>query len=293
MSMRFWKKRQEQPIGRLNYGKPSSFKKKLDERSFVLKESHCPSCRGPVSVEELEKSLFVCPACGHHFRIGAVERIRMIADEDSFDEIDAELESANPIGFPGYEAKVQEAKKKTGLSEAVVTGVCRIGGIEAVLAVMDFNFMGGSMGSVVGEKVARAMALASVRRLPCITFTASGGARMQEGIISLMQMAKTSFACAQLGQRGLPFIVVLTDPTTGGTEASFAMLGDVILAEPKALIGFAGARVIEGTLREKLPEDFQKAEFQEEKGFVDAVVERKDLKSRLVFLLKAHSGRGQ
>ncbi|HTX72342.1 MAG TPA: acetyl-CoA carboxylase, carboxyltransferase subunit beta [Rectinemataceae bacterium] len=288
--LRIWKRRPA-AAPEFNYGNPSTFKKRLDERSFVLKENHCPACKADARVDELEATLFVCPTCDHHFRLNAAERIRMLADKDSFEEIDADLTSLDPIGFPGYRDKLAEAHEKSRLNEAIVTGTCRIEGEGAVVGVMDFQFMGGSMGSVVGEKVARAAALAAVRKLPLIMFTASGGARMQESVLSLMQMAKTAIAAAQLGRKGILFIVVLTDPTTGGVDASFAMLGDVILAEPNALIGFAGARVIEGTLGQKLPEDFQKAEFQLKKGFVDAVVERKNLKRTLVFLLRTHRRR--
>jgi acetyl-CoA carboxylase carboxyl transferase subunit beta len=209
----------------------------------------------------------------------------MIADDGDFTEFATLIQTLNPLEFPGYEEKLTDAEKKSGLDEAVKVGMCRINNRPAVLGVMSFQFIGGSMGSVVGERVARAVMVGVKRRLPVILFTASGGARMQEGILSLMQMEKTSYAIAQLDKMRLPLIIVLTDPTTAGVTASFAMLGDVILAEPDALIGFAGRRVIEGTIRQKLPENFQSSEFQLERGFVDAIVERKDLKETLSFLI--------
>jgi acetyl-CoA carboxylase carboxyl transferase subunit beta len=205
-----------------------------------------------------------------------------------FHEFCADIESLNPLDFPEYEQKLGLSKKKSGLNEAIVTGICRIEGGEVVLGIMAFQFMGGSMGSAVGEKVARAMLLGAEKKIPVIIFTASGGARMQEGILSLMQMAKTSAAASVLEENRVPYFIVLTDPTSGGVTASYAMLGDIILAEPAALVGFAGRRVIEGTLKQKLPENFQLAEFQQEKGFVDAIINRKDLRKTLAFLIKTH-----
>ncbi|MFP4067996.1 MAG: acetyl-CoA carboxylase, carboxyltransferase subunit beta [Spirochaetaceae bacterium] len=257
----------------------------LDDRSYVKKKHACPACSIHIEEDELIRHLYVCPSCGHHFRIEPAERIRILCDDGVFDEMYADLEPENPIEFPGYEEKVQSAQEKANAREAVQTGIGRLDGRKVVLAVMSFKFLGGSMGSVVGEKIARAMRVAAARSLPLVLFTASGGARMHEGIFSLMQMAKTSQAATLLDETRQPFIVVLTDPTTGGVTASFAMLGDVTLAEPGALIGFAGPRVIEGTIRQKLPEGFQRSEFQKDKGFVDAVVPRSELKSTLVFLI--------
>ncbi len=257
----------------------------LDLRGFDKKTHSCPVCDTHCAEEELQKTLYCCPGCGNHFRINALERIRIIADNGEFTEFATLVKTLNPLEFPGYEKKLEAAEKKSGLDEAVKVGICRINGRKAVLGVMSFQFMGGSMGSVVGERVARAVMVGVKRRLPVVIFTASGGARMQEGILSLMQMSKTSYAIARLDEMGLPLIIVLTDPTTAGVTASFAMLGDVILAEPDALIGFAGRRVIEGTIRQKLPENFQSSEFQLERGFVDAIVERKDLKDTLSFLI--------
>ncbi|MCG8477972.1 MAG: acetyl-CoA carboxylase carboxyl transferase subunit beta, partial [Spirochaetales bacterium] len=225
-----------------------------------------------------------------HYRISAVERIKTLLDGGELGEFSADIQPTNPIDFPDYTPKVREAQDKTGLDEAVTTGVGRIEGRQAAFAFMSFKFMGGSMGSVVGERIARTIMYAADRRMPCVIFTASGGARMQEGIFSLMQMAKTSHAAAMLAEAACPLFVVLTDPTTGGVTASFSMLGDVTLAEPGALIGFAGPRVIEGTIRQKLPPGFQRAEFQKDKGFVDLVVPRSELRSTLVYLIDTHAG---
>lgn len=261
---------------------------KVDERGFVASHHSCPSCGRPVDERELALNLYVCPHCGHHYRIDAMERVKVLLDGGEINEIFAEVRPLNPIDFPGYPEKIQAAMEKSGLDEAVVTGLGRIEGRSAVFAIMSFTFLGGSMGSVVGERIARAMLYAAENGLPCVVVTASGGARMQEGIFSLMQMAKTSHAAALLAEAGMPLFVVLTDPTTGGVTASYAMLGDVTLAEPEALIGFAGPRVIEGTIRQKLPEGFQRAEFQQDKGFVDAVVPRKELRSTLAYLIDTH-----
>lgn len=261
----------------------------MDDRSFLEKKHSCPSCQHHIEEAELARHLFVCPQCGYHFRINAWERIRFLLDNGEFHEFSANLQTLNPIDFPGYDDRIRQAREKSSLDEAVTIGTGSILSREAVLAIMSFQFMGGSMGSVVGEKVARAILHAVDRELPCILFAASGGARMQEGIYSLMQMAKTSHAIALLQKARQPLIVVLTDPTTGGVTASFAMLGDVTLAEPGALIGFAGPRVIEGTIKQKLPPGFQRSEFQLEKGFVDAVVPRSELKSTLAFLIDTHT----
>jgi acetyl-CoA carboxylase carboxyl transferase subunit beta len=266
----------------------SAPKKRKDERSFVSEKHSCPSCQRHLASEELEETLFVCPHCSHHFRLTAWERIRHTADEGVFQEFSADIETQNPLAFPEYEEKLAAAKTKTGLKEAVVTGLCQINGREVVLAVMDFRFIGGSMGSVVGEKIMRAILVGADKRIPVIVFAASGGARMQEGILSLMQMAKTSVATQALEKKRCPYFVVLTDPTTAGVLASFAMLGDVILAEPGALMRFAGARVVAGTIKEKVPDNFPLSAFHLERGFVDSVVNRRDLKKTLTFLLETH-----
>lgn len=267
---------------------------KVDERGFVADHHSCPSCGRPVDERELALNLYVCPHCGHHYRIDALERVKVLLDGGEINEFLSEVQPLNPIEFPGYPEKIRSATERSGLDEAVITGVGRVEGRAAVFAIMSFTFLGGSMGSVVGERIASAMLYAAENELPCIVFTASGGARMQEGIFSLMQMAKTSHAAALLAEAGMPLFVVLTDPTTGGVTASFAMLGDVTLAEPEALIGFAGPRVIEGTIRQKLPEGFQRSEFQRDKGFVDAVVPRKELRSTLAYLIDTHeSGAAQ
>lgn len=250
----------------------------------------CPGCHRRVSADVLERYLMVCPECGYHHRIDAATRISQIADPGSFNEFSANLRSKNPIDLAGYDEKLQQNRTQSAMNDAVMTGTCTIEGNEAVLAVMSFDFMGGSMGSVVGEKITQAMFEGALHNKAVIIFTASGGARMQEGIFSLMQMAKTASAAALLEQTGVPLFIVLTHPTTGGVTASFAMLGDVTLAEPGALIGFAGPRVIEGTIGQQLPEGFQTAEFQMEKGFVDAIVGRDKLRSRLAFLMRTHAG---
>lgn len=248
----------------------------------------CEKCGAILYDRDLEKNLYVCQECRHHQHISARKRIEQIADAGSFEEMDEVMEETNPLDFPEYEIKLAAMRKATGLNEGVVYGACRIYGEQAILAVMDSGFMMGSMGTVVGEKITRAIETATRLKLPVIIFTCSGGARMQEGILSLMQMAKTSAAVEAHGRAGLPYFTVITDPTTGGVTASFAMLGDVILAEPVALIGFAGQRVIEQTIGQKLPEGFQRAEFMLEHGFIDQIVERKDLKQRLFQLIRAH-----
>lgn len=248
----------------------------------------CPSCGAAHDGPAIAAALKTCPSCGHHYRMEPADRIAYLADPGSFVEFSANLRSLNPIDLAGYEEKLSEAEAKARMKEAVITGTCAIEGRKAVLGVMSFNFMGGSMGSVVGEKVSRALLKGAKESLPVIIYTTSGGARMQEGIFSLMQMAKTSSAAAELDEAGLPLFIVLCDPTTGGVTASFAMLADVTLAEPAALIGFAGPRVIEGTIRQKLPEGFQRAEFQLEKGFVDAIVPRSEQRSTLARLIDLH-----
>jgi len=248
----------------------------------------CPSCGASHEAGEIAAALKTCPSCGHHYRMEPADRIAYLADPGSFAEFSANLRSLNPIDLAGYEEKLSEAEAKARMKEAVVTGTCRIDGRPAVLAVMSFNFMGGSMGSVVGEKISRALLKGAAEKLPVVAYATSGGARMQEGIFSLMQMAKTSSAAAEMDKAGMPFFVVLCDPTTGGVTASFAMLGDVTIAEPGALIGFAGPRVIEGTIRQKLPDGFQRAEFQLEKGFVDLISPRKEQKALLARLIDLH-----
>lgn len=248
----------------------------------------CPACGAAHSAAEVAAALRTCPSCGHHYRMEPAERIAYLADPGSFVEFSANLRSLNPIDLAGYEEKLSEAEAKARMKEAVVTGTCAVEGRPVVLAVMSFNFMGGSMGSVVGEKISRALLRGAKEGLPVVVYATSGGARMQEGIFSLLQMAKTSSSAAELDRAGVPFFVVLCDPTTGGVTASFAMLADVTLAEPGALIGFAGPRVIEGTIRQKLPEGFQRAEFQMEKGFVDAIAPRKDQRTLLARLIDLH-----
>lgn len=248
----------------------------------------CPRCLNVIMTDELEKNLWVCPECGYHARLTAPERIRLIADKESFREFDADMKSLNPIDFPDYEAKQQKLRESTGLKDAVITGECTVRGEKCVIGVMDSRYMMASMGSVVGEKITRAFEYATEHKLPVILFTASGGARMQEGIVSLMQMAKTSGAAARHSDAGLLYITVFTDPTTGGVTASFASLGDIIIAEPKVLVGFAGRRVIEGTIKQRLPDDFQSAEFMLEHGFADMIVERKSMRRTIAHILKLH-----
>lgn len=249
----------------------------------------CPRCLNVIMSDELDKNLKVCPNCGYHSRITAEERLSITADKGSFIEFDKDMVSKNPIDFPGYEAKQEALREKTGLKDGVITGECTIRGQRCVIGIMDSRYMMASMGSVVGEKITRAFEYATENRLPVIMFTASGGARMQEGIVSLMQMAKTSGAAARHSDAGLLYISVMTDPTTGGVTASFASLGDIIIAEPKVVIGFAGRRVIEGTIRQRLPDDFQTAEFMLEHGFVDMIEERKSMRRTLAHILKLHS----
>lgn len=248
----------------------------------------CDKCRKILYKKYLVENLYVCPNCKSYFRLSAYDRIDNICDMDTFEEFNGEIKTNTGLDFPEYKDKLRKSCVKTKINEAVVTGIGKIGGIKSVIAIMDSNFMMGSMGTVVGEKITLAVEKAIENKLPLIIFTASGGARMQEGILSLMQMAKISSAISRLNKEGLLYITVLTDPTTGGVTASFAMLGDIILSEPGALVGFAGRRVIEGTIKESLPDDFQKAEFLLEHGFIDAIVERKNLKKTLNKLLILH-----
>lgn len=251
----------------------------------------CKACGKKVDRAEAIRRLYVCPECGGYFRVNAKNRIKMVADTGSFTSWFDDIEGGNPLGFPGYEEKLHAVQEKTGLKEGVVIGKAQIYGEDTVLGVVDARFLMGSMGHVVGEKIAAAVERATEEKLPVILFCCSGGARMQEGIVSLMQMAKTSAALKKHSKAGLLYMPVLTDPTTGGMTASFAMLGDIILAEPKALIGFAGPRVIEQTIGQKLPAGFQRSEFQVEHGFVDRIVERKDVKKTLYDILKLHHKR--
>ncbi|EOH89218.1 acetyl-coenzyme A carboxylase carboxyl transferase subunit beta [Enterococcus asini ATCC 700915] len=250
----------------------------------------CPNCKHMLYTKDigLEK---ICPYCSYNFRISAWERIAITIDEKSFEEWDNNLFTKDPLSFPGYVEKVTKTQESTGLDEAVLTGKATIMGNSLALGIMDSHFIMGSMGTVVGEKITRLFEKATLEKLPVVIFTASGGARMQEGIMSLMQMAKISAAVKRHSDAGLFYLTVLTDPTTGGVTASFAMEGDIILAEPQSMIGFAGRRVIEQTIKQELPEDFQKAEFLLEHGFVDQIVPRTDIKERISQLLRLHDGR--
>jgi len=273
MTAWFWKKRE---------GEEEAPRKKVQIAEGLWVK--CDSCKEIVYRAEVDRAGRVCPRCKYPFRISARERVASLLDPDSFEERDAGLTSRDPLDFKDtkkYVDRIKAAKKSTGLDEAVVTGMGRIGGNPVVLAVFEFGFLGGSMASVVGEKLTRAIELAIQKRMPLIIVSASGGARMQEGILSLMQMAKTSAALHRLAEEHVPYVSLLTDPTTGGVTASFAMLGDLVLAEPRALIGFAGPRVIAETIRQPLPEGFQRSEFLLEHGQLDMVVERRDLRETL------------
>jgi acetyl-CoA carboxylase carboxyl transferase subunit beta len=246
----------------------------------------CPSCNESLFEDALSKNLRVCTSCGYHFTIASGERIASMVDEGSFVEMDQGLDSVNALGFKGYLDKVKAYQQKTGLTEAVVIGRATIEGVPVLLAIMDFRFLGASMGSVVGEKITRAIEAATAERKPVLVFSASGGARMHEGILSLMQMAKTSGALARHAEARLPYISILTHPTTGGVTASFATLGDIIIAEPKCMIGFAGPRVVKETTHADLPPGFQTAEFMMQHGLVDMIVDRKDMRTTLARLLR-------
>ena len=261
-----------------------SKKREVPEGIYV----QCPKCKKSIYRPELKKTLGTCPHCQYYYPLSARGRLGMIVDKNSFEEMDSDLKSSNPLEFEGYEEKLEKYKEKTKQNEAVLTGKATIEGQEVIIAIMDSGFMMGSMGQVVGEKIARAIERATLDKIPLIIFTASGGARMQEGIFSLMQMAKTSAALAKHDANGLLYISVLTDPTTGGVTASFATLGDIILAEPGALVGFAGPRVIEQTIKQKLPEGFQRAEFLMEKGQIDAIVKREEMRQTLAAILRLH-----
>ncbi len=249
----------------------------------------CPKCKSHFEKSVWKRNGCICPKCNYHGRLAVRERIAQIADPGTFAEVFREVSYSDHLGFHDatgpYKAKVEAAIVKTGEKESVVVGTCEIGGHKAMLGVMDFGFMGGSLGTGTGERIARACEQAIGERRALVLFCASGGARMHEGILSLMQMTKTSAAIARLKEAGLPYVAVLTDPTTGGVSASFAMLGDINVTEPKALIGFAGRRVIENTIHQKLPDDFQTAEYLEKHGFIDKVVERKELKGFIAKML--------
>lgn len=277
-------------IKKVNKKNSETFKKNKQASDMLIgKWVKCEECKEILYKEELHKNLSVCTNCGKHFRLSSRRRIKQIVDEGTFEEIAKNIVTKDPLQFDGYVKKLEILKEKTKIEEAVTTGIGKINGNRVVLAIMDGNFLMGSMGSVVGEKITIAIEESIKQQLPLIIFCVSGGARMQEGIISLMQMAKTSAALAKHNEEGLLYISVLTDPTTGGVTASFAMLGDIIIAEPNALIGFAGPRVIEQTINQKLPAGFQKSEFLLEHGFIDKIVERKDMKETLEKLIKLHS----
>ncbi|MDI6715286.1 MAG: acetyl-CoA carboxylase, carboxyltransferase subunit beta [Thermodesulfovibrio sp.] len=270
-----WFKRKEPPLEK---------KVKIPEGLWVK----CENCKEIIYRKELENNFKVCPKCKYHFRISAKERITLITDSGSFNELDPDLTSPDPLGFKDtipYKDRLKENEKKSGIKEAAIYGDAKINGRDVVIAVLDFSFMGGSMGTVVGEKVTKATERAIQRRVPLIIVSSSGGARMQEGMFSLMQMAKTSQAIGRLKEEGLLYISVLADPTFGGVTASFAMLGDIIIAEPRSLIGFAGPRVIQETIKQQLPEGFQRAEFLLEHGMVDIVVDRKELKNTIAKII--------
>jgi acetyl-CoA carboxylase carboxyl transferase subunit beta len=260
----------------------------------------CDGCREVLYRKDVEENLMVCPRCGYHFKISARQRLALLFDGGVYTEVDAHLASADPLGFfdtRSYPDRLKAAQKATGVLEAILTGEGTIGGYPAIIQAMEYAFIGGSMGSAVGEKVTRAIERALAKRAALIIVSASGGARMMEGVLSLMQMAKISAALARLDEAGVPYISVMTDPTTGGVTASFAMLGDLNIAEPGALIGFAGPRVIEQTIRQKLPEGFQRAEFLLEHGMLDAVVDRRQLRDFLIkalaFMMPDQQGRAE
>ncbi|RJQ46497.1 MAG: acetyl-CoA carboxylase carboxyltransferase subunit beta [Nitrospiraceae bacterium] len=276
-----WFKKKEQPA--------ISKKVKVPEGLWVK----CNSCKEIIYRKEVDKNLRICPKCNYHFRISAKERIVLLVDENSFEPMGQNLVSKDPLNFRDqipYKDRLTESRKKTNNRDAVISGHALIGGHKVVLVVLDFDFMGGSMGSVVGEKFVMAAEKAAEEELPFISVSSSGGARMHEGIVSLMQMAKTSASIARLQQKSMPYISILADPTFGGVSASFAMLGDVIIAEPRSLIGFAGPRVIEQTIKQQLPENFQTAEFLLQHGMIDIIVNRKELKQTIIKLLSLTTG---
>lgn len=274
--------------------KNRSKKSKKSEKRDVREKNNdklwtkCKNCNEIIFNKKLAENSMVCPKCDHHLRLSAEDRLALTIDENSFVEFAADISSTNPLDFPEYDEKMEKAKNKTGKNEAVVTGEAKINSHEVIIAVMDFNFMGASMGSVVGEKITIAIEKAIDTNKPLIIFSAAGGARMQEGMLSLMQMAKTSAAIKKLHKNGNLFVSVITDPTSGGVTASFALLGDIIISEPGTLIAFAGPRVIKQTISKKLPDDFQSAEFLLEHGMIDKVVHRKEMKNILGDILKIH-----
>lgn len=272
--------------------KPAHAEKSISDRAVTLQEHVCSHCSGKITVEQWRSLLKVCPACGHHDRMGARERLEALLDTGSFIETGMTILSGDPLCFPEYPEKLAQAKSRSGEIESVLTGSGKIAGLPVCVFAMEPDFMMGSLGSAAGERIAQVIELAGTLNIPVIGFCASGGARMQEGILSLMQMAKTAAALGRLSELGIPYFAVLTDPTTGGVTASYAMLGDVILAEPGALIGFAGQRVIEQTIRQSLPAGFQRAEFLLEKGFVDRIVSRSEMKATMTLLIQFHSAHG-
>jgi acetyl-CoA carboxylase carboxyl transferase subunit beta len=287
----FYKRRHYATLGKTTEKEPtpSTSVEKDIPKGLVRK---CDACGNLLMAKELHKHAHTCPECDYHFRVDAHTRVALTLDEGSFQELDSTISSVNPLGFPDYEEKLAKAQKLTGLTEGVVTGEGTIDGLPVTIGVMDPSFIMGSMGSAVGEKLARVMEHAANTRKPLVLFTASGGARMQEGILSLMQMAKTSMALRRMDDEQVLFISIITHPTTGGVSASFASLGDIIIAEPGAMFGFAGRRVIEQTIRQKLPDDFQTAEFNLKHGLVDKVVHRKQLRATLATLARIHAARG-
>lgn len=289
--MNLFKKRQYFTVSKVNKAEQNHQGEDIDAVPSIPEGMwlKCDICGKTLYRKTVETNLRICSSCGGYFRLSAADRIEQVVDKNTFDEFDQSIVSKNPMDYPKYDEKIAQNQEKSGIKDAVITGVGNINGHKTVLAVMDSNFMMGSMGSVVGEKITRAFEKATMMKLPIIIFTTSGGARMQEGIISLMQMAKISAAAGRHSDAGLLYITVLTDPTTGGVTASFAMLGDIILSEAKALIGFAGRRVIEQTIKQVLPEEFQKAEFQLEHGFVDKIVKREEMKGILASILKLHN----
>ena len=275
-------------VKKVNIIEDKRIKNEKASNMMIGKWVKCDNCKEIINMSELHKNYSVCPNCNKHFRISARRRVKQIADKDTFNEIGEHITTKDPLNFEGYLRKIEILKQKTLINEAVKCGECKILGNPVVLCVMDSNFLMGSMGGAVGERITLSIEIAIEKNLPLIIFCVSGGARMQEGIVSLMQMAKTSSAIAKLNEKGLLYISVLTDPTTGGVTASFASLGDIIIAEPKALIGFAGPRVIEQTIKQKLPKGFQSSEFLLEHGFIDKIVERKDMKDVLGKFLEMH-----